>query len=148
MKIVLLTDIDKLGEAGEIVTVKDGYARNYLIPTKMAVKADARNLRMLEAQRRAVEARTMSEMKTHKSMAARLAQLELIARVQVGEEDRMFGAVTSNDIAGMLAEKGIEIDRRIIDLSEPIKSLGVYTVSVKLHAGVNAVVKVRVEKAE
>ncbi len=148
IKVVLQNDIPKLGAAGEVVTVKDGYARNYLIPAGLALKADPSNLRRLEAQRKAVEARMLRDLKTHQSMATRLSRTELSAYVQTGEEDRMFGAVTSSDIAQMLAEKGIDIDRRIIDLPDPIKALGVYNVPVKLHADVTAFVKLRVEKTE
>lgn len=148
MKIVLTTDIDNLGHVGDMVTVKDGYARNFLIPTGMAVKADPKNLKLLEAQRKAAEARAFREVKTHKSLAARLSSITLTATAQVGEEDRMFGAVTSADIAEMLAAQGLEIDRRIIDLPEPIKALGVYTIPIKLHSEVTAHVKVKVVKEE
>lgn len=145
MKIVLINDVDKLGVTGDVVDVKDGYARNYLIPGGMALKADPRNIKMLEAQKRLADAKVMRELKTHKAMAAKLTKTELVARVQVGEEDRIFGSVTSANIAEMLAEKGVEIDRRIILLAEPIKALGVYNVPVKLHTDVTAFVKVRVE---
>lgn len=148
IKIVLQNDVPKLGAAGEVITVKDGYARNYLIPAGLALKADPSNMRRLEAQRKAVESRMLREMKTHQALAIRLSRTEVIARVQTGEEDRMFGAVTSSDIASMLAEKGVEIDRRIIDLPDPIKALGVYNVPVKIHADVTAFVKLRVEKAD
>ncbi|MBM3327564.1 MAG: 50S ribosomal protein L9 [Calditrichaeota bacterium] len=148
MRIVLKTEVDKLGKTGDIVTVKDGYARNYLIPAGLALLADERNLKALEAQRRQAETRALREMKTHQAVAQRMAKIELTATVQVGEEDRMFGAVTATDIAELLAAQGIEIDRRIIALEEPIKALGVYTVPIKLHAGVEAHIKIRVEKAE
>ncbi|MCF7811290.1 50S ribosomal protein L9 [bacterium] len=148
MKVVLLSDLEKLGQAGEMVHVKDGYARNFLIPSGMAVKADPKNIRLVEAQRQQAEARALREVKTHKSMAARLAKVELVAKAQVGEEDRMFGAVTSSDIAEMLMKEEIEIDRRIIDLKEPIKALGIYNVPVKLHADVTAFVKVKVVPEE
>lgn len=148
MKIVLLSDVEKLGSTGEVVTVKDGYARNYLIPIGYALKADTRNVRMLKAQQQVAEAKVLRELKTHKAMQLRLAKTELTTKVKTGEEDKMFGAVTSVDIAKMLAEKSIEIDRRIIDLPEPIKALGIYNVRVRLHANVIAMVKVRVEKEE
>lgn len=148
MKIVLLSDVDKLGHAGDLVNVRDGYARNLLIPAGFAVKADPANLKLIEAQRKQAEARSLRELKTHRSMSERLRRVELIAKVQVGEENRMFGAVTSSDIAQLLLEQGIEIDRRIIELSEPIKSLGVYNVPVKLHSEVEAHVKVRVVAGE
>jgi len=148
MKVVLLNEINKLGQAGDLIDVKPGYARNFLIPTGMAVKADPSNLKQLEAQRKSAEARALREVRTHKSLATRLAKAVLTTKVQVGEEDRMHGAVTSSDISAMLAEEGIEIDRRIIDLPEPIKALGVYNVPIKLHADVIAHVKVKVVKEE
>lgn len=148
MKIVLLSDVDKLGSTGEIVSVKDGYARNFLIPVGYALKADPRNMRMLKAQQQIAEAKVLRELKTHKAMQMRMAKSELTIKVKTGEDDKMFGAVTSTDISSMLAEKGIEIDRRIIDLPEPIKSLGVYNIKVRLHTNVVAIVKVRVEKDE
>ena len=148
MKIVLLEDVAKLGIAGEVITVKPGFGRNFLIPTGKAVLADSRNLKMLEAQRRTVAAKAEKEMKSHRTFAQRLAKLEVVAKVQTGDSDRMFGAVTSADIAGLLAQQGIEIDRRLIQLDEPIKSLGIYTVPVKLHADVEAIIRVKIEKFE
>lgn len=148
MKIILSRDVDKLGAAGDVVIVKDGYARNYLIPAGFALKADKAGLKTIEAQRKASQLRAIREMKTHTAIAQRLSMLELITKVQVGEENRMFGAVTSADIAELIAQKGVEIDRRIIDLPEPIKSLGVHIVPIKLHADVVARVKVRVEAAD
>ncbi|MBM3328429.1 MAG: 50S ribosomal protein L9, partial [Calditrichaeota bacterium] len=118
------------------------------IPAGFALLASDRNLRSLEAQRKQAEAKSLREMKSHRAVAERIRREEVVATVQTGEEDRMFGAVTAADIAELLAAKGIEIDRRIIDLEEPIKALGVYTVPVKLHAGVEAHVRVRVIKAE
>ncbi len=148
MKIVLLEDISNLGDVSDIVTVKDGYARNYLIPSGKALPATKGNMKVLESIRKSIEAKSLRELKTHKALATRLSKIELTARVHTGEEDRMFGAVTSTDIAEMLAEKGIEIDRRIIELSEPIKALGIYNIPVRLHADVIATVKIRVEKDE
>lgn len=146
MKIVLLEDIEKLGVTGDVVTVKDGYARNFLIPAGFALYANPRNLKMLEAQKRVAEAKIMRELKTHKAMAMKLAQSELIFKVQTGSNEKIFGAVTSANIAQKLGERGVEIDRRIIDLPDPIKSLGVFNVPVKLHSEITAHVKVRVEK--
>ena len=148
MKIVLLEDINNLGNASEIVTVKDGYARNFLIPSGKALAATKGNMKVMESIRKSIESKSLRELKTHKAMTIRLSKVELIAKVQTGEEDRMFGAVTSTDIGQMLSEKGIEIDRRIIELPEPIKALGIYNVPIRLHADVIATVKIRVEKDE
>jgi large subunit ribosomal protein L9 len=148
MKVVLLTDIEKLGQTGDMVAVKAGYARNFLIPTGMAAEANSKNLKQLETQRKSAASRALREMKTHQALAARLSKCTLTTRVKVGEEDKMFGAVTSANITELLAEQGIEIDRRIIDLPEPIKALGVYTVPVKIHANVEAHVTVKVIKED
>lgn len=148
MKIVLLTEVDKLGSTGDVVTVKNGYARNLLIPAGMALKMTPQNMKLIEASRIEKEVRVLREVKTHHAMAARLAKTELTIKMQVGEEDKMFGAVTSADIAAALADQDLEIDRRIIDLSEPIKSLGVYNIPVKLHASVIARVKLNIVKDE
>lgn len=148
MRVLLVKDHDKLGRAGEVVTVKDGFARNLLIPAGVAVLADERNLRAVEAKRRAIQARVERERRAHQAQADRIAQLELVARVQVGEEDRMFGSVTSADLADLAAQAGVEIDRRQIKLDEPIKALGEYQVPVKLPSGVEAPLRVKVVKAE
>ncbi len=148
MKIVLVEQVTNLGVPGDVVTVKDGYARNFLIPAGFALKADPKKMKMLAIMRKNAEIKALKELKTHQSLADRLKQLEVIAKVQVGEEDRMFGAVTSVDIAGLIAEKGIEIDRRIIQLPEPIKALGSYTVPIKIHADVEAFIQVKVVKED
>lgn len=144
MKIVLLEEIKKLGQPGDVVVVKDGYARNFLIPAGKALKADSPAIKLWESQRRVAETKTTRALNTYQTLADRIERIELIARVQVGEEERMFGAVTSSDIAQLLTKKGIEIDRRIIDLPEPIKALGSYRVPVRLHAKVVAQLKVTV----
>jgi large subunit ribosomal protein L9 len=148
MKIVLLEDVPKLGSAGDVTIVKDGYGRNFLIPTGKALLADPRNLKMIEFQKKVATSKAEREMKNHKAFAQRLAKLEVIAKVQTGEEDRMFGAVTSSDIAELLGRQGVDIDRRLIILDDPIKALGIYTVPVKLHSDVEAHVRVKVIKME
>lgn len=148
MKIVLLQDVAKLGNAGDVVTVKDGYGRNFLIPASLAALANPKNLKFLEHQKSVAEAKVLKELKTHKAVAQRIAKAEVVAKVQVGEEDKMFGAVTTSDIAELLAAQGVEIDRRLIQLDEPIKALGIYTVPIKLHADVDAIVRVKVVKIE
>jgi large subunit ribosomal protein L9 len=148
MKIVLVEEVHNLGVPGDVVTVKDGYARNFLIPAGFALKADPKKMKMLTMLRRTAEQKALREVKTHQSLADRLKQLEVVAKVQVGEEDRMFGAVTSVDIAALIAEKDVEIDRRIIQLPEPLKALGSYTVPIKLHAEVEAFIRVKVVKED
>ncbi len=148
MKIVLLQDVTKLGIAGDVVTVKDGYGRNFLVPAGKALLASPKSLKLLEHQKQIATAKSERELKTHRSVAQKLSKVEVTAKVQTGEEDRMFGAVTSSDIAELLAAQGVEIDRRLIQLDEPIKALGIYTVPVKIHAEVEAHIRVRVVKAE
>ena len=148
MKIVLLEDVSKLGNAGDVVVVKPGFGRNFLIPTGQAILADPRNIKMLEAQRRTAAAKAEKLMSTHRTFAQRLAKVEIIAKVQTGEGDRMFGAVTTADISSLLSSQGIELDRRLILLDEPIKALGIYTIPVKLHAEVEAIIRVKVVRVE
>lgn len=149
MKILLLTEVEKLGKAGDVVTVKDGYGRNFLIPAGMASIANPRSIKALEAQKATAIARQGREVKTFEGRANVLKQTTITIEVQVGEGDKMFGAVTSADISAKLAETaGLTIDKRIIVLPDPIKALGDHIVPVKLHASVDAHITVRVVKAE
>ncbi len=142
MKIILKQDIASLGTAGETVTVKNGYARNYLIPQGLAVAATAGNMRAFEVESKAAALRMQRGMREAQEVATRLEKLSLTVSVQVGEEDKLFGSVTSQNIADLLAENGFEIDKKKIVLDDPIKALGVYDVPVKLHPEVTGVVKV------
>jgi len=146
MEVILREDIADLGKAGEVVKVKDGYGRNYLLPRGLAYAATAGNKRRIEAeaqQRGVVLARQKTDAE---AMAARLATADLTFQVKAGEGDRLFGSVTSADIAARLAELGHHVDKRIIDLPEPIKMVGVYQVPVRLHAEVHPTVRVWVVK--
>ena len=142
MKIILKKDVDKLGSAGEIVDAKPGYARNYLIPQGMAVMASKANMKVYEQERAAEQRRLRKEIEEAQELANKLNKVSLTATVQVGEEDKVFGAITNQDIAELLAEKGFDIDRRKILLDEPLKSLGVFDVPIKVHSDVEAQVKV------
>ncbi|MDZ7314975.1 MAG: 50S ribosomal protein L9 [candidate division KSB1 bacterium] len=142
MKIILKSDIDKLGKAGDIVETKRGYARNYLIPKGYAVEATPANLKIIEQEKAAAMRRLQKEIDEAKKFAEQLENVSVTATVQVGEENRVFGAVTNQTIAELLAEKGIEIDRKKILLEEPIKQLGVFDVPIKLHSEVEAKIKV------
>ncbi len=146
MKIILKQDYANLGKFGDVVQVKDGYARNFLIPREIAMPASDKNLRLLNEDRKRVEIRQVKEKRVAEKLAKSLEQVSLTATVQVGEEDKVFGAVTSQDIANLLQAKGFEIDRRKIAIDEPIKALGVYEVPIKLHAEVEAKIKVWVVK--
>jgi large subunit ribosomal protein L9 len=142
MKIILKQDHDKLGKAGEIIESKRGYARNYLIPKGIAVEASAANMKVYEQERLAQQRRTEKEIQEAQAIAQELNKVSITATVQVGDEDKVFGAVTNQNIAELLAEKGHEIDRKKIILDEPLKALGVFDVPIKLHSDVEAQVKV------
>ncbi len=131
MKVILREDIETLGKAGDIVKVADGYGRNFLIPRKLAVPADLRNLKALEHERRGIEARAKKLRKSAESLADSLSALSLTLAAKAGEEGKLFGAVTSRDIAEALAGAGVAVDRRQILLEEPIKQVGDYKVKVK-----------------
>jgi len=132
-QVLLREDIDNLGSRGEIVRVKAGYARNYLLPRKLAVEATANNVRQIEGERAALVKREAKERSTAEAQADQLGNLTLSFERKVGEAGVLYGSVTSMDIAHALKEKGYEIDRRRIVLREPIKRFGNYTVPVRLH---------------
>jgi len=146
MKIILCQDFEGLGKTSEVVTVKDGYARNYLIPQGIAIVATPRNMRVLEQDLKNRERQVGKDRKVAEELAAELAKISLTAAVAVGEEEKIFGSVTSQDVAALLKEKGYDIDKKKILLNEPIKALGIYTVDVKLHTEVLANVRVWVVK--
>ncbi len=134
MKVILREDVDKLGKAGEIVKVADGYGRNFLIPKQLAVPADVRNVRTLEHDKRAIEARAKKARKAAESLAERVAAVSLTLPARAGEEGKLFGAITSRDIAVALEKAGVPVDRKLVQLAEPIKQLGDYKVKVRLGA--------------
>lgn len=144
MKVVLIQEVPHLGRAGDQVDVARGYARNYLIPRKLAVEATASHLRALEQLK--APARQREERLRHEaeSIAERLRGLTLTFARAAGEQDRLFGSVTSSDIAETLAEQGIRLDRKKIVLEEPIKVLGTYAVPVRLHRDTVAEIQVQV----
>ena len=146
MQIILRSDVEKLGKMGEVVKVKGGYARNFLIPRGIAYAATKSNLARLTEERRILAQRALKEQRIAGDVAARLEGMTVTAMVIVGEEDRMFGSVTSQDIAELLREKGIDVDRRKIQLEEPLRALGEFQVPIKLHADVTATITVEVAK--
>ena len=147
MRIILLQDHEDLGSAGDQQDVKDGYARNYLIPRGIALKADKNSLKRFQEMARLKELKKDRALKKSKELAEKLRSLSLTVPVQVGEEDRVFGAVTSLEIAQQLKDKGYEIDKRQIMLEEPIKSLGIFQILIKLHSEITTSVKLWVIKA-
>ena len=148
MEVILRDHVEHLGRRGEIVKVADGYARNYLLPRKLALPATDANRKWVERERKQAEARDLEERGAAEAIASRLSALELTINRKVGDNDQLYGSVTNADIAGLLAEKGFEIDRRKILLPDPIKALGETTVPVKLHREVTAQLKVVVGKDE
>ena len=142
MKIILTNDIDSLGKAGEIVDVKPGYARNFLIPSNNAIIATPSNLKAFQEEQKLSERREQKGKKEAQLLADKLDKVSLTATIQVGDEDKVFGSITSQNIADLLKENGFEIDKKKIVLDEPLKALGVYDVPVKLHHQVEAKVKV------
>jgi len=141
MKVILRKNYDKLGKIGDVVEVKNGFARNFLIPRQIAYTATPGNLRALEEEKVQLAKKEEKELQSAQLLSAELEKVSVTIPVKVGEEDRIFGTVTTQMIADSLKEKGYDIDRRKIEISEPIKSLGIYSVNVKLHHDVTAVVK-------
>src|SRR4029450_4938978 len=144
MEVILKEHVDNLGRRGDIVKVAEGYARNYLLPRKLALAVNDNNKRQIEREKKLAEARDMEEKSAAEAVAPRLAALDIEIGRRVGENDTLYGSVTSADIAQALNAKGFEIDKRKISLAEPLKALGETTVPVKVHRDVTAQVKVRV----
>jgi large subunit ribosomal protein L9 len=146
MELILRDDVEKLGRRGEVVKVKDGYARNLLLPRGLGMPVTAANKAMVEKEKKAHEARLAKEKAEFESLAARIGGLRFVAPRKVGESDVLYGSVTAGDIAEFLKGKGIEIDKRKVHLEEPIKHLGEHEVKVKLHPEVVATVRLLVTK--
>lgn len=144
MKVILRQNVETLGAVGDVVTVKEGYALNYLLPNRIAYAASTGNMRLFEEEKKQLLARHNRELKSAEKIAAELEKPEnsVTIQMQVGEGDKLFGSVTKEMIAEKLGEKGFSIDKRQIEIDDAIKVLGVYTVNVKLMSQVNAKVKV------
>lgn len=147
MEVILREDIKGLGKAGALVKVKPGYARNFLFPRSLAYEATEGNKKRIENEQRARTTRSAAERGEAESLAARLAAVAITLKAKAGEGDKLFGSITSADLADALAAKGFSIDKRKIELEHPLKTLGSHTVSVRLHADVHAELKVTVEQA-
>jgi large subunit ribosomal protein L9 len=148
MQVILRDDLDNLGKSGEVVNVKPGYARNYLLPRGLAIKATASDVKRVEHEKRVIAARTAKLAKEAQAEADTLSQVSVSIARAVGEEDKLYGSVTSRDIAEALAAQNVKIDSKKIHLEEPIKTLGMTEVPIKLGRGVNATIKVWVVKKE
>jgi len=148
MQIILRDDMEHLGKSGEVVNVKPGYARNYLLPRGHAIKATAGDIKRVEHEKRVIAARTAKLAKTAQAEADKLSRVSVSIARAVGEEDKLYGSVTTRDIAEALHADGHAVDSKKIVLAEPIKALGDFEVVVKLGRGVNATIKVAVVKKE
>ena len=148
MEVILRTHVPKLGGPGDVVRVKNGYARNYLIPKGLAIPANRKNLAAMEKERRIILAKAERERRKHMSIAEKLEALTLTIAQRVIEEDRLYGSVSAQDIVNALAEEGIEISRRQVLLDSPIKTLGEYEVPVRLSPEVTARVRIKVVPLE
>jgi len=144
MEVILREHVDNLGRRGEVVKVADGYARNYLLPRKLALLATEGNKQQIERERVKFEAREAEEKKIVEAIAERLSPVEIVIARKVGETEALYGSVTAADIAQALASKGFDIDKRKVQLGEPLKKIGDVTVPVKLHREVTVPLKVRV----
>lgn len=147
MEVILLKEHDSLGEIGDIVNVKPGYARNFLFPNGIAVRSSKRNIALAEEQKKTLQKRLERESKVNQELISQLAKVEISIEVEVGEEDKMFGSVTNLDIHKALTEKDVKIDRQSILLDQPIKTLGVHNIPIKLSSGEKQEIKVYVIKA-
>ena len=141
MQVILTQDVDNLGKAGELVSVRPGYGRNYLVPRGLAVSATVRNKNRLDHEKALIEKRVEKERATATEIAGRINGMTLQFERQVGEDEKLFGSVTSRDIAEQLKRANVEIDHRWVALDQPVKALGKYEVPVKLSAGVVATLK-------
>lgn len=146
MEVILKQAVEKVGEAGELVKVSNGYARNYLLPKKMAVQATKQNVAVLKHERQQIELKKLRELKQAEKLGNKIRSMSCVLKRQAGEQDKLFGSVTSMDIADYLKEQGVEIDRRTIQLEEPIRTLGTQKVPIQLHPDVNVELKVKIQK--
>lgn len=144
MTVILSEEVANLGHLGDVVSVREGYGRNFLVPRGLAIPASSRNLKVLEHQKTVLAGKRQKLMKAAAEVAKKLADTSVTLARKAGDEDKLFGSVTNRDVADALALLGYKVDKRNIVIETPIKSLGVYTVDVKLHANVGAKVKLYV----
>lgn len=145
MKVILREDVPNLGKSGELVTVKDGFGRNFLLPRKLAVLASEQNVRQLEHEKQAAEARIAKARAGAQEQAKKIGAVTVTLKRKVGEQDKLFGSVTALDIAEGLAAQGVQVDRRSLHMAEPIKTVGSHNVELRLHRDVTATIKVEVQ---
>ena len=146
MEIILLSDVENLGESGDVVTVKPGFARNKLIPQGLALRASNRNIAIASEKNRVAEAKLDRENQAMNALAKKLSKVEITIEVKVGDEEKMFGSITNKDIHKELMDKGFELERNQITIKDPIKTLGIYHIQVKVSKDIVSDVKLYVIK--
>jgi len=144
MKVILREDVKNLGDMGEVVNVSDGYARNFLFPKKFAVEANTKNLKEFEHNKKVIAERASKIKQSFKTSAEKLSAVSLTIKAKTGEDDKLFGSVTNMNIAEALASEGFDIDKKKIVMDEPIKRLGEYSVTIKLHPEISTQIKIQV----
>lgn len=146
MKVILRADVEKLGKRGDIVKVADGYARNYLLPKGLALKETSSNLKLFEEEKKLLAVKQVKEKAEAEAIAEKIKQISITIVKKVGENEVLYGSVTSAEIADLLIKEGIEIDRRKIEIDDPIKTTGIFNIPIKIHPEVTAELKVWVVK--
>ena len=144
MKVVLKDDIKNVGKMGQIVDVADGYARNYLVPRGLAVEANTKNLKAVEHEKKIIQEKAKKIKNSAQTMSDKISTMTLVIKAKAGDEGKLFGAVTSMDIAELLKNEGIEMDKKKIFLDEPIKRLGSYSVNIKIHTEISTHLTIQV----
>ncbi|MDQ7787234.1 MAG: 50S ribosomal protein L9 [Thermodesulfovibrionales bacterium] len=144
MKVILKDEVKNMGNMGQIVEVADGYARNYLVPRGLAVEANTKNIKSLEHQKRVIQEKVKKVRNQAQELSNKITTISLVIKAKAGEEGKLFGSVTTMDIAESLKNEGMEIDKKKISLDEPIKRLGSYTVNIKVHPEVTTQVNLQV----
>ena len=146
MKVILKDDVRNLGNMGQVVNVADGYARNYLVPRGLAVEASTKNIKSIEHEKRIIQEKAKKIKRSAEELSDSISKLTLVIKANAGEEGKLFGSVTTMDIAELLKNEGFEIDKKKISIEEPIKRLGTHTVNVKIHPEIITNVTVQVEQ--
>jgi large subunit ribosomal protein L9 len=144
MKVILKEDVKHVGKMGQIVDVADGYARNYLIPKGLVTEASTKNIKFLEHEKRIIQEKSKKIRNSAQDLAHRISSLTISIKAKAGEEGKLFGSITTMDVAEALQKEGVEIDKKKISLEEPIKRLGSYTVNIKLHPDVSAPLNIQI----